>query len=318
MLQQTRVAAVLDHYARFLSRFPTLAELAAASENEVLAHWSGLGYYRRARMLHRAAQFVADQLNGILPETSNELRKLPGIGEYTAAAIASIAFGDAAACVDGNVERVLRRVRGWDEKSGTPAKIRAEAMRLLDADQPGNFNQAMMELGATVCLPRNPLCEACPVRDSCLTQGEHPVAASKKMVSRESAYAFVHRSGRGRARLGEVLLEQRPADASLMPGMWELLPIEPACAPRITAALTLRHSITSTNYYVTVYRLDPKQHKRLIGQSPARQWHAVRDLHLLPLTGLAQKVLKRLKAWPGYDGSGVPVALGDIRAEFLE
>jgi A/G-specific adenine glycosylase len=269
-------------------------------------------------MLHRAAQFVAGQLDGRLPETSVLLRKLPGIGEYTAAAIASIAFGEAVACVDGNVERVLRRVRGWDEKSGTPTKIRAEAARLLDADSPGNFNQAMMELGATVCLPRSPLCEACPVRDSCVTQGEHPVAASKKMMSRESAYAFVHRNGRGRGSSAEVLLEQRSAHASLMPSMWELPPMEPARAPQNAAALTLRHSITNTNYYVTVYRLDPKQQKQLIGQSAARQWHAVRDLHALPLTGLARKALKRLKAWPGYDGNGIPVALGDARIEFPE
>ena len=125
---------MLEHYARFMERFPTIKALAAASEDEVLAHWSGLGYYRRARLLHKAAQFVRQELGGRLPETVSELRVLPGVGEYTSAAIASIGFGEAVPCVDGNVERVLRRTRGWDEESGTPGKVRAEAARLLDAE----------------------------------------------------------------------------------------------------------------------------------------------------------------------------------------
>ena len=116
MLQQTRVAAVIEHYARFMQRFPALPALAEAGEYEVLAFWSGLGYYRRPRMLHRAAQFVTKELEGKLPSTAVELRALPGIGEYTSAAIASIGFGEPVACVDGNVERVLTRVRGWTDR----------------------------------------------------------------------------------------------------------------------------------------------------------------------------------------------------------
>jgi A/G-specific adenine glycosylase len=312
MLQQTRVAAVLEHYARFMERFPALALLAAAGEEEVLALWSGLGYYRRARLLHRAAQFVAHQLGGKLPENATNLRVLPGVGEYTAAAVASIGFGEPIACVDGNVERVLRRLMAWKEISVTAAKTRAQAACLLDAARPGDFNQAMMELGATVCLPRGPLCLQCPVVELCATRGEHPAGARKKMRSRESAYAFLRRSPRPHA--AEVLLEQRPADSSLMPGMWELPEIDPKSAPEENKALTLRHSITDTNYYVSIYRLDANRY-RLPERSAARQWCCARDLQTLPLTGLARKALKRLHAWPGYDGAGPEVALGPLPSE---
>jgi A/G-specific adenine glycosylase len=299
MLQQTRVAAVLEHYARFMERFPELEDLAAASEDEVLAHWSGLGYYRRARMLHKAAQFVAQQPGARLPSTAAELRTLPGVGEYTCAAIASIGFGEAIACVDGNVERVLRRVRGWDESSGTAVRIRAEAARLLDREQPGDFNQAMMELGATICLPRGPLCGDCPVREMCATRGEHPVAERKKMRSKESAYAFLRRSPK--PRVVEVLLEQRPTDVALMPGMWELPKMDASSAPEEKKALTLRHSITDTNYYVTIYELDPGLQKDLPNGKAARHWVGVRELNMLPLTGLTRKVLQRMRAWPGFE-----------------
>ena len=302
MLQQTRVAAVLEHYARFMERFPGLDELAAASEDEVLAHWSGLGYYRRARMLRKAAQFVAEKLGGRLPSTAMELRALPGVGEYTCAAIASIGFGEAVACVDGNVERVLRRVKGWDEARGTAGKVRVEAARVLDPARPGDFNQAMMELGATVCLPRAPLCSQCPVREMCRTKGEHPAAERKKMRSKELAYAFLRRSGK--TRRAEVLLEQRAADASLMAGMWELPGIDAKHASGEKKALTLRHSITDTNYYVTIYALEAGEQEHLPKRKATRRWFAVDELHTLPLTGLTRKALKRLRAWPGYSGDG--------------
>jgi len=313
MLQQTRVTAVLEHYARFMERFPDLESLAAASEDEVLALWSGLGYYRRARLLHRAAQFVAQNLGGKLPENAADLRVLPGVGEYTAAAVASIGFGEPIACVDGNVERVLRRLMAWKESSVKATKARAQAACLLDAARPGDFNQAMMELGATVCLPRGPLCLQCPVVELCATKGEHPAGARKKMRSRESAYAFLRRSPHPHAT--EVLLEQRPADSSLMPGMWELPEIDPEDAPEKDRALTLRHSITDTNYDISIYRLDSQQHPCLPKRSAPRQWCRVRDLQSLPLTGLARKALKRLHAWPGYDGAGPDVALGPLPHE---
>jgi A/G-specific adenine glycosylase len=169
MLQQTRVNAVLDHYRRFLERFPNIEALAAAPLVSVLAAWSGLGYYRRARMLHQAAQNVVQGNGAQFPSTSKELLSLPGIGRYTAAAIASIAFDESIAVVDGNVERVLDRLLG---RKLNQMEVWAEAQSLLPPDRPGDFNQAMMELGATVCTPRAPQCLICPVNELCATRGE--------------------------------------------------------------------------------------------------------------------------------------------------
>ncbi len=169
MLQQTRVAAVVDHYQRFLKRFPTIEKLAAAREASVLAVWSGLGYYRRARMLHAASKKIVTEHSGKFPESSAALRTLPGIGRYTAAAIASIAFDEPIAVVDGNVERVLQRVLG---KRLADEEIWKVAQELITERKPGDSNQAMMELGATVCLPRQPKCLACPVLELCATHGE--------------------------------------------------------------------------------------------------------------------------------------------------
>ena len=155
MLQQTRVAAVLEHYARFMKRFPTVKALAAARESSVLAAWSGLGYYHRARRMHQAARQIVGEHGGEFPGTAEEWLELPGIGRYTAAAIASIAFGEAVAVVDGNVERVLERLLGRD---GGREAAWQHAEALLDRERPGDFNQAMMELGATICTPRSPQC----------------------------------------------------------------------------------------------------------------------------------------------------------------
>ena len=180
MLQQTRVAAVLDHYARFMKRFPTIQTLAAAREPSVLAVWSGLGYYHRARRMHQAAKMIVRARDGKFPRTAEEWRTLPGIGRYTAAAIASIAFGEAVASVDGNVERVLGRVFG-SAQSREAAWQQAET--LLDRYRPGDFNQAMMELGATVCTPRTPRCPLCPLNAWCESRGAiavRPQAARKR------------------------------------------------------------------------------------------------------------------------------------------
>jgi A/G-specific adenine glycosylase len=155
MLQQTRVAAVIEHYHEFLRRFPTVQKLAAARTSSVLAAWSGLGYYRRARMIHAAAKLIVRELGGHFPKTASALQALPGVGRYTSAAIASIAFEEPVAVVDGNVERVLQRFSGTRL---APEKIWKAAEDLLDRQRPGDFNQAMMELGATVCTPRTPSC----------------------------------------------------------------------------------------------------------------------------------------------------------------
>ncbi len=297
MLQQTRVAAVLEHYTRFLERFPSLLALALAPEDDVLAIWSGLGYYRRARMLHRAAQVVAAEYHGILPREAAKLRKLPGIGEYTSAAIASIAFGEPVAVVDGNVERVVTRVEGLVNAKGdvpvaAAGKIRDVAERLLDPAHPSDFNQAMMELGATLCLPRNPLCLQCPVQALCRTRGEHAVSPGKKMRSQQVAYALVRReTSSGEV---EVLLEQRPANASLMPGMWELPQIDPSEVNPAREVLAVRHAITLTNYYAMIADFSLEELDRISATKAVREWIAAKDLPALPLTGLGRKVLRRL------------------------
>ena len=195
MLQQTRVAVVIERYQAFMARFPSLVSLALAPEQEVLALWSGLGYYGRARNLHKAAQFVANRHRGTLPATAEELRTLPGIGAYTAAAIASIAHGERVAVVDGNVVRVLCRMAGWKAGNGGAAlkrKIEELAAQLVDPKYPGDFNQALMELGATVCQPRNPQCLVCPFSADCMTRGEHETSPRPRMLSKEVAHALTN------------------------------------------------------------------------------------------------------------------------------
>ena len=294
MLQQTRVAAVLEHYARFKRRFPAVADLAAADEGDVLAQWSGLGYYRRARMMHKAAQAVMHEHGGIFPRTSEELLTLPGIGAYTAAAVASIAFGEVVAVVDGNVERVLTRIAGWDVSDAAAARkvavqIRTLAQQLIDPQEPSHFNQAMMELGATICLPRGPLCLQCPVQALCATRGEHPTVKRKALLPRDAFYALVEKGP-------QILLEQRPADISLMAGMWQLPQLQ--AAPDTKSLCTVKHSITVTNYTVRVYLLSAIAPEQLDATTRhwKRQWVPLASASALPLTGLARKILRRLRS----------------------
>ncbi|MGN0778226.1 MAG: A/G-specific adenine glycosylase, partial [Aristaeellaceae bacterium] len=170
MLQQTRVETVLSYYDRFLTRFPTVAALADAPEDDVLKLWEGLGYYRRARNLHRGAKQVMEEFGGQMPAAAEQLRKIHGVGDYTAGAIASIAFDQRVPAVDGNVIRVVSRLRGIRENVGTPSvkrQLTAEAASLVPAQRPGDFNQALMDLGATICVPGTPSCERCPLQALC-------------------------------------------------------------------------------------------------------------------------------------------------------
>lgn len=314
MLQQTRVATVIDRYQEFLRRFPTINDLALAKEEDVLALWSGLGYYRRARMLQRGAQFVDREFGGKLPRSSAKLRTLPGVGEYTAAAIASIAFGESVAVLDGNVERVLLRVLGQPEQKGSKAraKLTDAAQKLMPAasrkssgeNAPGDHNQAMMELGATICLPRAPLCLQCPVAELCKTRGEHATGSRPKMQSRTVAHLLALRK-RGVAT--EVLLERRAVDASLMAGMMELPALPAGSTPGREPVLRLRHAITNTNYYVQIFSegtgslrnsSDDFEGSRLVEKVLAEKrdfhWVTTTKLAQQPLTGLARKALQRL------------------------
>lgn len=300
MLQQTRVAAVMAHYKEFLWRFPTVEKLARARQAAVLAAWSGLGYYRRARMLQAAAKVVVRKRGGKFPASAKELRDLPGIGRYTAAAIASIAFVEPVAVVDGNVERVLQRFLGR-RIAGQDFWLTAE--ELLDRERPGDFNQAMMELGATVCTPRRPACLACPVVELCATRGE--MAGSVKAArqkKREIHYALDFRDDDGR-EAAAVFLVQRPRDARLMAGMWELpeLPGPPVSADKQQSPrsarndrtdsnsplwFTVRHSITVTDYKVRVWRMSAPSDMR-------GEWVGLDRLARVALTGLARKILRK-------------------------
>lgn len=271
MLQQTRVSTAVAYYKRFLERFPTVKELAAAREQQVLALWSGLGYYRRARMMHKAARQIIK--GSRFPENAEALRKLPGIGRYTAAAIASMAFREAVAVVDGNVERVLARLYG--QRFGAKAVWEA-AGRLLDPQSPGEFNEAMMELGATVCTPRNPECQACPLRRWCATRGEHARAPAVPRKRAQLRFAL-------HQRRRSFLLVQRDSSEPLMPGMWEL----PAAGAAMGKQLaTVRHAITNTDYIIKLYQAQN-------GANGRGRWLTPRAAEQLPLTGVTRKLLKQ-------------------------
>ncbi len=221
MLQQTQGETVKPYYARWLEQFPTVHALAAASQHEVLALWEGLGYYARARNLHRAAQKVVAEFDGRIPATVDELLTLPGIGPYTAAAIASIAFGADVAVLDGNVKRVLARLFNYAGNVKSPRgerELRTLAQDLLLPGQAGDYNQALMDLGATICTPRAPACQSCPVRDWCEAQKlglqlARPVIAKRAPTPRHRLAVGVIR------KRGRVLLAQR-ADNGLLGGLW--------------------------------------------------------------------------------------------------
>ncbi len=300
MLQQTRVAAVLDHYRIFLERFPNVQALAAATGDAVFAAWSGLGYYRRAHRLYQCAKELVQKHAGRFPQNAEALETLPGIGRYTAAAIASIAFAEPVAVVDGNVERVLQRLTGIHLRT---QQTWQHAQALLASSRPGDFNQAMMELGATVCLPREPRCPTCPVRKWCVTQpssqgangtitmsgttmerrasppGKTPTRPSIRRVKKEIWCVLNRRNGRLR-------LVQRSEKSPLMPGMWELPQLSqmPRGTPVPVPWRTFRHSITVTDYTVHVHTAPAPNAKG--------QWIAVANLSHFPITGLTRKILK--------------------------
>jgi A/G-specific adenine glycosylase len=250
-------------------------------------------------MLHKTARFVADHYQGNLPQTAEELRLLPGIGAYTAAAVASIAHDEPVAVVDGNVERVLCRLEGWQagSRSGGGSVVRREieelAARLVDPHRPGDFNQAMMELGATLCLPRSPQCLVCPLAADCKTQGEHQTAPRPPMQSREVAYALSVRGGLDRPTRREVLLEQRPTTLTVMPGMWELPSLACPEVPDEALCMALRHSIMQVNYYVRIRRVFEDDVEALTVPGGERRWVPLGKAEGMALTGLARKVLSR-------------------------
>lgn len=278
MLQQTRVAAVIPYYERFLKRFPRVEDLAQASETEVLSLWSGLGYYSRARNMQKAARQITDA--GGFPRDYASIRALAGVGDYTAAAVASIAFGLPYAAVDGNVRRVMMRLAG-----DATVDVGAIATKLLDRRHPGRWNQAVMELGATVCLPREPLCSGCPLALACVAKQREiqrvlPPPKKKAMVRREHTLLLIRRKGR-------ILLTPSPR----VSGFWELPEALPGA--RIGVKLgAFRHAITNNQYYFEVREARIGQHPRTC------RWWDERDLSEIPLSTATKKALHASSVTP--------------------
>jgi A/G-specific adenine glycosylase len=311
MLQQTRVETVIPYYERFLARFPDPRALADAELEEVLELWTGLGYYSRARNLHRAARVLVRDHDGALPGDAESLRTLPGVGRYTAGAVASIAFDRPEPVVDGNVARVLARLHAIEEDVGASATIRRlwkEAAELAAGPRPGDLNQALMELGATVCTPRRPRCPICPLARRCAAFREGdpealPVKAKKSPPRPVRAVAgFV-------ARRGRWLAVQRPTEG-LLGGLWELpggepLPgEEPSTAmvrtlrertglaiPGVDALGDVDHVFTHLRLTLHVFRCKPPAGRVRLSGFEDHRWLSPDDFAALPQGGATRKAL---------------------------
>jgi len=284
MLQQTRVVAAIPYYQRFLERFPRVEDLAKAPEIEVLTHWSGLGYYSRARNLRKAARQIVEA--GGFPREYSAIRALAGVGDYTAAAVASIAFGLPHAAIDGNVRRVVIRLTGE-----ATADVGALATQLLDRGQPGRWNQALMELGALVCLPRDPLCAACPISGECQAKQRDiqrhlpPPRKKPAMVRKERTLLIIRRKGR-------ILLGPSPR----VSGFWDLPEFSPGAFSGVRLGSRLgefRHAITNSQYQFEV-------REARIGACPRDcRWWDERKLREIPLSTAAKKALVCLEVQRG-------------------
>jgi A/G-specific adenine glycosylase len=312
MLQQTQVAAVIPYYRRFLERFPTVAALAAADEDDVLALWSGLGYYSRARNLHRAARCVVDEHRGNFPASPEALMALPGVGRSTAAAIFVFAFGGRAAILDGNVKRVLARLRGIDGYPGetaVAARLWQEAEALLPQNRLVEYTQGLMDLGATLCTRRNPSCEACPAADFCVARRSGrtatlPTPKPRKALPHRRTMMLVLQ------RAGEILLEKRPT-RGIWGGLWcfpeEDADADPvtACARRFGAKVVPAAMLPIIAHGFTHFRLDILPQPAVVKTWPQRAeeagrlWIAPEDaLNAAlptPVRGIIERLIGRSK-----------------------
>ncbi len=311
MLQQTTVAAVIPYYSRFLKRFPTVEALASATLDEVIALWAGLGYYSRARNLHRAARQVVEERAGFFPDTLEALAALPGVGRSTAGAILSIAFDKPGPILDGNVRRVLVRLLAWqDDPRGSRAdkQLWAWAERLTPVDRPHQYAQAIMDLGATLCTPREPACERCPLRDLCqaFSKGlaeKLPAARPQRRLPVRRQVALVAFAG------ADVLLRQRPAEGFLG-GLWEFPTADLAegaavveVAGRLRDDLGLqgpleevghvRHAYSHFKLELMVYRV-PDAAEGRVAERRDYLWCGANEFADLPLHGAHRKVCGKL------------------------
>lgn len=318
MLQQTRVETVRPYYRRFLETFPTLLDLAAADLETVLKMWEGLGYYARARNFHKAAGRVVDEHGGRVPDTWEAFRALPGVGDYIAAAVLSIAFNGPYAVVDGNVKRVLARLFRREEPVNRPAAhpvFRRMADRLLHVDRPGDFNQALMELGALVCTPRNPDCNRCPLSEDCRSVRDgvvdnYPRREQKAQTpQRRQAAAVVERDG-------HILVTRRPPEG-LLGGLWEFPTAVPVDGEGPEAALartlwerfglqaavaakvgTVRHVYTHFRLELIIYRCRYLGGEIAAGvDGNAARWIEPGTAGELPFHRAALKVFALLENW---------------------
>lgn len=322
MLQQTRAETVGPYYRRFLQRFPDLEALAGAPVEAVEAAWSGLGYYRRARSLHAAARRLI-AAGGRLPRRAAEWERLPGIGPYTAAAIASIAQGEAVPVLDGNVERLLARWTGLETPVGTAAarrRLLAVAASLLEASRPGDGNQALMELGATVCRPQAPRCGECPLAPGCVAAAAgrpeaYPRRRPRRRQERRDGVAAVARDG------DRWLLFRRGEGERVLAGRWEVpwvvlddgdgAPAEEALARHYGGRWRLgerrglvRHAISYRDYRVEVREVEVAYGDDDGGRGREGRWVRAEDLATLATTSLVAKVVATLEAPPGRDRPG--------------
>lgn len=320
MLQQTQVQTVLPYYHRFLARFPTVQSLAAASPGEVLKLWENLGYYARARHLHAAAAQIVGQLQGVIPKTEKELLLLPGIGSYTAAAIASIAYGERVPAVDGNLRRVLCRVFALQaplDHIRTQRLIHALAETVVPEKDPGPFNQGLMDLGATVCTPRKPSCSACPLKGLCLAaikglQEFLPMKKPRRPLPHKEMVAAVLVDRRGRA----LVVQRRPA--GLLGGLWgfpggEKRPYEPlskalrrVVREELGIEVTCGKALAAVKHAYTHFRITVHALQCWIGKGKPQaigchrlQWATAEDLDRLPFSRVDRKIMKALSLTAG-------------------
>lgn len=316
MLQQTRVETVIPYFYRFTDAFPTVEALAAAAQDEVLKLWEGLGYYSRARNLHTAARKVVNEHAGRVPDTEEAIRKLPGVGPYTAAAVLSLAYDRPLAVLDGNVIRVLTRTFGIEadaKASATRRALQTLADTLLPQDHPGRFNEAMMELGATVCTPRSPACPRCPLNETCAAHAESdperfPVTApSKPVPHREIAVGLLFDED------GRVLVQQRPEDA-MLGGLWEFPggkqeegeSIEAACRREMHEELGIEVTVDApiarvshaySHFTITLhaFRCTLKSGTPTAEDGQPLRWASADDLEALAMPRANRKILERLR-----------------------
>lgn len=288
MLQQTQVATVIPYFERFIARFPNVRASAAADEQDVLALWSGLGYYRRARMLHAAAREIVAKHGGEFPSEREAVLALPGIGRYTAGAILSIAFNKSEPIVDGNVARVFSRItRETRTIKGGPAQTRAwawaKALVQSGSAKPRDLNQALMELGATICTRHDPRCDVCPVSRHCKAKVRGDAASFPRATKRAASKVMRYVAWLARDKQGRVLLVRRNAthDSLLPVGLWEL----PHAASDEDLEVTLRHTIMNWRIELCVRAGLPPM---IQGD---RRWFETTELENLPMASITKKVL---------------------------